>query len=382
VGLRGASNYPTIIRKYEPKPIRVFLQDGSNDLNIYGGDWWMANQTMERALTFAGYDVKHEWGEGGHNGKMGEAVFPEAMRWLWKGWPQPIQPGATKNQFLSEILAPGENWQLVGSGYKFTEGTAANAAGEAFYQDIPTSKTYKVDVSGNLTTLPVDAKRASGTAFGPDGSRYTVVGQTGQLLRYGADGKETVMADSVNGNDLIVAANGNIYITSPNGAEKPGKLYLVRPGGQKLVVDEGLKFPNGLTLSPDQTQVYVTESATHWVWVYRVMPDGTLGYKQRYGWLHVADTDDNAWPDGLHCDREGRIYVTSRLGIQVLDQTGRVEAIIPLPAGSGSASNVCFAGKDFDTLYVTCVDKVYRRKLKVHGVNLFEKPFKPAAPHL
>jgi gluconolactonase len=57
VGLRGGNVYPTLIRKYEPKPIRIFLQDGSNDQNIYGGDWWMANQEMERSLTFAGYEV-------------------------------------------------------------------------------------------------------------------------------------------------------------------------------------------------------------------------------------------------------------------------------------------------------------------------------------
>ncbi|HWH63598.1 MAG TPA: alpha/beta hydrolase-fold protein, partial [Ginsengibacter sp.] len=63
VGLRGADRYPILIRKYEPKPTRIFLQDGSNDLNIYGGDWWMANQTIERALTFAGYEVNHVWGE-------------------------------------------------------------------------------------------------------------------------------------------------------------------------------------------------------------------------------------------------------------------------------------------------------------------------------
>ena len=69
VDLRGGSRYPTLIRKFEPKPIRVFLQDGANDNNKYGGDWWMANQTMERALTFAGYEVNHAWGEGAHSGK-------------------------------------------------------------------------------------------------------------------------------------------------------------------------------------------------------------------------------------------------------------------------------------------------------------------------
>src|SRR5687768_16119960 len=84
VGLRGGNSYPTLVRKYEPKPIRIFLQDGSGDLNIYGGDWWMANQEMERSLVFAGYEVAHAWGDGGHNAKHATEIFPDAMRWLWK----------------------------------------------------------------------------------------------------------------------------------------------------------------------------------------------------------------------------------------------------------------------------------------------------------
>ena len=178
----------------------------------------------------------------------------------------------------------------------------------------------------------------------------------------------------------MVANNGNIYVTSPDGTQKPSKLYLIKPGVKPQVVDEGLKFANGLTLSPDQTQLYVTESATHWVWIYQIKSDGSLTNKQHYGWLHVADNDDNAWSDGLRCDTAGRIYVTSRLGIQILDQTGRVNAIIPIP--QAGASNLCFGGKNFDTIYVTAIDKVYSRKLKVRGANNFEKPYKPVAPRL
>ena len=143
-----------------------------------------------------------------------------------------------------------------------------------------------------------------------------------------------------------------------------------------------MRFANGLALSPDQTQLYVTESASHWVWVYQVQEDGTLAYKQQYGWLHTGANDDNAWSDGLRCDTAGRVYVASRLGIQILDQTGRVNAIIPVPASSGQPSNVCLGGKNFDTLYVTSADKVYRRKLNTRGINNFEKPYKPAPPKL
>ena len=380
VGLRGADRYPTLIRKYEPKPIRIFLQDGLNDLNIYGGDWWKANETMERALTFAGYEVKHAWGEGGHNRSHGTSVFPDAMRWLWKDWPKPVATGSSKNQYLSDILIPGQEWELVGQGYKFTEGTAANASGEVFYQDIPNSKTYKVSVDGKLTELTIDAKKASGTSFGSDGKRYVAAGGASQIISYDATGKETIVADNIKPNDLVVAKNGNIYVTVPDGAQNPSKLILIKPNGEKKIVDEGLRFANGLTLTPDQTQLYVTESASHWVWIYKIEPDGTLSGKQRFGWLHYPDDADNAWSDGLKCDRDGRVYVTTRSGIQVLDQLGRVNAILPSPGGQ--TSNCCFGGKDFDILYVSCGDKVYRRKLKVRGANTFEDPIKPPKPRL
>jgi gluconolactonase len=382
VGLRGADRYPTLIRKYEPKPIRIFLQDGANDLNIYAGDWWKANEAMERALTFAGYEVTHVWGEGAHNGNHGTAVFAQAMRWLWKGWPQKVATSATKNQFLKDLLIPGEEWELVGEGYQFTEGTAVNAAGEVYYQDIPTSKTYKVSIDKKLSMLNLDAKKSSGTYFGEDGKRYTLAGGTKQILSYDAAGKETVFADSIGANDLVIAHNGNMYVTVPDGSTRPGKLMLFRKNGERQVVDEGLKFPNGVTLSPDQTQLYVTESASHWVWVYRIKSYGTLGYKQRLGWLHVADTDENAWSDGLKCDTAGRVYVTSRIGIQVLDQLGRVNAILPVPPSNGQASNCCFGGPDFNILYVSCGDKVYRRKLKTKGSNGFAMPYKPNNPSL
>jgi gluconolactonase len=380
VGLRGADHYSTLVRKYEPKPIRVFLQDGLNDLNIYAGDWWKANESMERALIFSGYEVKHIWGEGAHNGQHGNAVFPEAMRWLWKGWPQQVNNSISKNQVLADILVPGENWELVGEGYTFTEGTAVNSKGGMFYQDIPNSKTYSIGTNGKPAQLSLNSKKAAGTAYGPDGSRYVAATETKQVISYDVNGKEKVHADSVAANDIVVTYNRNIYITSPNGSDKPGNIILIRPDGEKLVVDAGLRFPNGIAVSPDQTQLYVTESTSHWVWIYSIMPDGTLNNKQRYGWLHEPDTRENAWADGLKCDTAGRVYVTGWLGVQVLDQLGRVNAILPLP--SGQASNCAFGGPEFNILYVTCGDKVYRRKLKTRGANSFEKPVKPAAPRL
>ncbi len=383
--LRGGDRYLTLVRKYEPKPMRVFLQDGSNDLNNPFGDWFKANEYMERALTFSGYEVAHEWGEGGHNGKHGTAIFPKVMRYLWKDYPTPVKAGISKNPFISDILLPNEGWELVGDGYNFTEGTASNEAGEVIFEDIPNAKTYKIGLDGKVVLLPIDSKRASGTAFAKDGTMVTITSSWGgypvkQIISYDKNLTPKVVKDSLGGNDIAVAYNGNIYLTQPDGSERPSKLYLVRPNGEKIVVDEGIKFANGLAFSPDQTQLYVTESATHWVWIYQILPDGKLTNKQRYGWLHVLDTAENAWSDGIKCDRDGRIYVTSRSGIQVMDATGRVNAIIPVPTtGNGQVSNLCFGGANFDILYASSNDKIYSRKVKVRGVNTFEPPFKVGA---
>src|SRR5438045_377397 len=85
-GSRGGDIYPTLIRKTPAKPIRVFLQDGSNDLDNAHGNWFLANQQMAAALKFAKYDYKTEWGTEGHNGKHGGAILPDSLRWLWRDY--------------------------------------------------------------------------------------------------------------------------------------------------------------------------------------------------------------------------------------------------------------------------------------------------------
>ena len=78
------------------------------------------------------------------------------------------------SQQLREILIPGEDWTLVAEGYRFTEGPAANAKGEVFFNDIPNSKAYKIGLDGKVSLFLADTKRANGQAFGPDGRLYAV----------------------------------------------------------------------------------------------------------------------------------------------------------------------------------------------------------------
>ena len=84
--IRGGHIYPALIRKSEKKALKVFLQDGTNDLDNLHGNWPLSNQDMAAALKFAKYEHKLVLGDGGHSGKHGGAILPDSLRWLWDGY--------------------------------------------------------------------------------------------------------------------------------------------------------------------------------------------------------------------------------------------------------------------------------------------------------
>jgi sugar lactone lactonase YvrE/enterochelin esterase-like enzyme len=377
VGLRGGNEYPTLIRKTEPKPIRVFLQDGSNDHNIYGGNWFLANQEMLSALEFAGYDANHEWGDGVHSGKHSTALFPNAMRWLWRDYPAPIvaNPDHKTNQPLGSILLPGERWQLVGENFRGADGLAANADGEVFFSDHASNCIYKIALDGQLSVFK-EQTGAGGLIFGTNGKLYAGQGGQKRVVSYDTDGKEEILAEDIQPNDLIAGQNGNLYVTdSPN-----KKVWLIQ-GHTKRVVDEGITFPNGIRLSPDQSLLYVADYRGQFVYSFDVLPDGSLTNRQRFYHLHLTDGSTQSSADGMTVDTLGWLYVTTEMGIQVCDQPGRVEGIILKPELK-APSSIAFGGKNFDTLFAACGDKVFKRKTQARGVLSFESPIKPPTPHL
>jgi sugar lactone lactonase YvrE len=361
---RGGYVYPILVRKVEPKPIRVFLQDGSNDLKFAYGDWWLANQEMEQALSFAGYEVAHSWDKGGHEMTYATKIFPEAMRWLWKDWPQPIKAGAGSPN-LQKLLLPGEPWKTVAGRYRDTTSPTANAKGEVFFCDAAADKVFKAGLNGNVSVFLANCQRAAGLACGPNGLLYATAGD--RIVAYDAGAKAAVVAGDIRGHRAAVGSNGNVYVTSRAANETEGsKLWLVTRAGEKRVVDADLKRAMGVALTSDQRFLCVSDGSMHQVYSYRVQPDGSLIDKQRYYYLHV-DTVDASGADGMCTDRDGRVYVATQMGVQVCEPTGQTLCIIPTP--NGKVSGLCFGGSQFDTLYATCGDTVFQRKLRVYGVQ-------------
>ena len=113
-----------------------------------------------------------------------------------------------------------------------------------------------------------------------------------------------------------------------------------------------------------------------------IAADGSLQHGQKYGHVHVTDSSSFSGADGWTVDTEGRRYLTTKLGLQVFDQLGRCHLILSFPPETTWMSNVCFGAPKLDTLYLTCEDKVFRRKINATGAISWKVPVTPPKPGL
>jgi sugar lactone lactonase YvrE len=381
VGLRGAHEFSTLIRKTEPKPLRIFLQDGSNDLNIYGGDWWMANQAMLRSLEFSGYEVSHAWGEGFHSGKHGAAIFPDVMRWLWKDHgkiPVATHPENSKND-ASKFLIPGEDWEIVSQGHAWAEGLAITDDGTLYIADVHASKLYKVAPDGERTLFVDDTGNANGIALGPDGKLYGASSGAMQIRTWDLKTMQMeVVTEGTTSNDIVVRHDGTIYYTDP----KAGKLWMLDSKTRRRTEADSFKDCNGIGLSADQSQLFVAHFPNRFIYSFIIGENGKLQHKQPYFHLEVPVNLLQGHLDGMCTTQDGWLVATSELGVQICDQPGRSHLIMPMPPGSRRPCYARFGGPDGKTLYVANVDKVVKRKTNLVGAKPWQAPHKPPKPQL
>lgn len=372
--LRGANRYPDLIRKYEPQPLRIFLQTGTNDLNVFGGSWYAANLDMAASLKWAGYDHQLVVGTEGHNGKHGGAIFPDALRWLWRDWQKPIAtPWAHPGNSITDILLPDEPWQQVGGNYKLTAGATTDEHGNLYFTDVANNQIYKVDTDGNVKLWASNTDGADGIRVGPGNKLYACQSHANRIAAFDlSNAAVKIVADGIDHpNDLAVNHEGGIYVTESGKKQ----LWYIAPNGQKKLVDKGIEFPNGIGFTPDQGQLIVDDMRGVNAYLFDVEPDGTLTHKQPFYTMQMGAMDHDSGADGLCVDTQGRVYVVTRMGVQVMDQHGRVMAIISKPRGL-SLTNVMFAGKNYDEMYITGSGKVFHRKTAAHGINGFMPPVK------
>ena len=273
---------------------------------------------------------------------------------------------------LTQVLIDGEGWQLVSDGHRFTDGLTTDGEGNLYFSDVAGGTTINcIDHEGMLTVVAEDAPRISGMHFGPDDRIYACQGgQFGRIVAFDLQSKTMkVIAENVKPNDLVVTDDGHIYFT------ETGKMQVshIAPGGKVQAADvatsaDGPQRPNGIALTPDQGTLAVSDYGGRYTWVWRLEQDASLSHRQPYITLRTPTPDLPSKGDGMTTDAVGRYYVTSTVGIQMFDPTGRMGGVIAAPTDQPIVS-LAFAGPGHSFLYVAAGDSIFRRKTKTSGIE-------------
>ena len=271
------------------------------------------------------------------------------------------------------IVAAGVKVKKLAGGFKFTEGPAVDAEGNVFFTDQPNNRIHKWSVDGKLSVFHENPGRANGLYFDKKGNLLACADLNNQLWSIDPKGKVTVLVDGyrnkkLNGpNDLWLDPKGGIYFTDPfyrrrywnrGPMEQDGQhVYYLYPDRKKLIrVTDDLVTPNGIIGTPDGKLLYVADLGARKTYVYNINADGTLSNKKLFC---------SMGSDGMTLDNEGNVYLTGK-GVTVFNSAG--EKIEHIDIDAGWTANVCFGGKDRQTLFITAKTSLYALRMRVKGV--------------
>jgi len=273
------------------------------------------------------------------------------------------------------VVAAGAVVELVKEGFQFTEGPVATSDESVYFTDIPANRIYRLSATGAIEVFREKTAAANGLALDPAGNLVAVEGDGKRVIRMDRSGNVTPVAATAAGgrpflrpNDLIVDRRGGIYVSDPGPRENTAKafVYYVRPDGQVILVSDEIARPNGLTLTLDGKVLLVDDTRGDTIFAFDVQPDGSAVNKRPFGRLRGMPTGQPSVADGMALDSEGRVYVTTVTGIQVLAANGDYLGTIPVPR---QPSNLAFGGAERRTLYITAREGVYRLRMLSQGAD-------------
>jgi gluconolactonase len=259
--------------------------------------------------------------------------------------------------------------ERIATGFTFTEGPAADAAGDVWFSDVRQSRTHRWRAAtGRVELVRENTGGANGLYFDAAGRLLICEGGNRRMTRLEADGSLSVLMDSYQGkrlnspNDLWVAPGGDVYFSDPrygdaSGLEQDGMhVYLIPADGRApLRVTDDLKTPNGLIGTVDGRTLYVADAGAGSIWRYAVAQDGTLSAKTLF---------TERASDGMSLDERGNVYLANGNRIWVHAGDGRLIETIPVPE---PPANLTFGGPDRRTLFITARTSLYRIAMKVRG---------------
>jgi len=281
-------------------------------------------------------------------------------------------PAVSQDDGLSEILKPGASLVKLAGEFSFTEGPAADKAGNVYFTDQPNDRIMKWSTKGVLSTFMQPSGRSNGMFFDSKDNLWSCADEKNEIWRIKPGEKPEVIALEYEGklmngpNDLWVSPEGNIFFTDPfyrrswwKHSEMPQEkqcVYFLSADRKVLKrVEEELLQPNGIVGTPDGKTLYVADIKANKTWSYTINPDGSLSDKKLFCELGS---------DGMTIDSKGNIYLTGK-GVTVFDKTGKKLGNIAVP--ENWPANVCFGGKDRKKLFITANKGLYSISTRYKG---------------
>jgi enterochelin esterase family protein len=267
------------------------------------------------------------------------------------------------------VLSPDSEWEKIASGMKFCDACCTDNEGNFYFADSGNNEPIKkVSHDGSVKEYGPSLYGVSGLQFGKDSSLYICQAKARRIsvLKNG-ESLETVI-ENVRPNDLVVTNNNQLYFTETS----TQRVYHVNLNDKIKVlriVDTGILKPNGIGLTPCDGTLFVSDQLDKEVWFFRIEKNHRLTMKAPYASLRIRAKNLPSRGDGCDVDSLNRYYVTSDLGIQMFDPTGRLGGIILSPDPMKPVVSIAFSGKDFRYLYVANGGSIYRRLMKVSGVG-------------
>jgi gluconolactonase len=274
----------------------------------------------------------------------------------------------------SQVIAPGAKLEKLAGGFQFTEGPAADLDGNVYFTDQPNDRILMWSIEGKLSTFRQPSGRSNGLCFDADGNLWACADERNELWRIDPQDNVTVVVKEFGGqllngpNDVWIHPQGSVYFTDPfykrdywrRGPQEQDvqAVYHLAADLKALSrVTDDLVQPNGIIGTLDGKTLYVADIRADKTYAYDIQADGTLGNKRLFCELGS---------DGMTIDNAGNVYLTGR-GVTVFDKAGKQIEQIDVP--ERWTANVCFGGRDRQTLFITASTGLYGLAMRVQGAG-------------
>ena len=349
LAIRGGDEIAGLVRRTEPRPLRIRLHAGEFDHvtseQPYGvfnaGHWLVANQALYHGLRYAGYDVSLTVSPGGHDLEYPGALLPEFLADLWAGWDAAGSAPTIVARPPAEIESSG--WETRGNVWSLID-----EANDWEPSDAETAAA--VFESDRFIATPDGIRFSDGRMLLPDFSATRVLWDGGD----------------------------RIYVLE-TGTSRLGVIHLSSLSPSIRWHETRLTAPSAFALSPDHGQLIVGDSASRHQWSFQLDADGQPLNGEPF--FRLETLDDAGGATDVATDSTGGVLFATALGIQVCEAIGRVTVILNPPRPNGVTTSVAFGGENLDRLYVVHDGEAWSRHMRVHAVRV-DQPAMPDSPPL